>query len=121
MRILLIFLLISILGNAQVPEDIKLNSAKIQMFEPYIAFKHTDFKTWKENNKLIYWKELWYYTESFYVKRNYLKDGEVLNESIVDISRFEYLRKESEESIVELTGFKDVIVLIPNNKLIYKP
>ncbi len=70
---------------------------------------------------MLYAKEMWYYTESFYVKRNYNNEGITLDESIIDISRFESQRKENEEAIVTLPGFKDVIVLIPNNKLIYKP
>ena len=44
-----------------------------------------------------------------------------LDESIFDVSRFESYRKEDVESIITFPGFKDVIVLLPNNKLIYKP
>jgi hypothetical protein len=64
---------------------------------------------------------MWYYSESFYVKRNALNEGVTLNEEIVDISRFESQRKENEEVTVTLGGFKDVIVLLPAKNLIYKP
>ena len=122
MRIILFFLLlISSVCKAQVDTDFKLDAAKAKKFIPYLAFKHENFNEWKNNNKMLYHKELWYYTESFYVKRNYFAKGETLDESIIDISRFEQFRKETDESIVEIPGFKDAIVLIPNNKLIYKP
>lgn len=105
-------------------EKIKLNPEKIIKFGPYVEYKHggkEDFPKWKENNKLLYTKEMWYYTESFYVKRNHLNEGIVLNEEIIDISRFEAQRKEDVETIVVLPGFKDVLVLMPAKDLIYKP
>jgi len=104
--------------------DLKLNPEKVKKFLPYVEYKHggtTGFPAWKETNKLQYTKEMWYYSESFYVKRNYLNEGIALNEEIIDISRFESNRKENEEAIVVLPGFKDVLVLLPANKLIYKP
>lgn len=104
-------------------ENIKLDMNKVSKFEKYMEFKHggpQHYPTWKKNNKLQWTKEAWYYSESFYVKRNYFQTGEVLDESIIDISRFENHRKENEEAIVELPGFRDVIVLLPENKLIYK-
>lgn len=119
----LFFVLIGISVNAQVHE-IKLNPEKVQKFTPFVEFKHggaTGFPEWKANNKLQYTKEMWYYTESFYVKRNHLNEGITLNEEIIDISRFEQHRKQDEEAIVVLPGFKDVLVLIPAKKLIYKP
>ena len=75
----------------------------------------------KKNKPHEYLKELWYYSESFYVKRDYLDEGVSLDESIIDITRFESSRKSTEESIVILPGFKDVLVLFPLNQLIYKP
>lgn len=104
-------------------QNIKLDMNKVSKFEKYMEFKHggpQHYPTWKNNNKLQWTKEAWYYTESFYVKRNYFQTGEILDESIIDISRFENHRKENEEAVVELPGFKDVIVLLPENKLIYK-
>ena len=70
---------------------------------------------------MLYAQEMWYFSESFYVKRDHLSSGIVLNEEIIDISRFESHRKDNEEAIVELLGFKDVLVLLPKSKLIYKP
>jgi hypothetical protein len=104
-------------------QEIKLNPDKVAKFEKYMEFKHggTNFyPQWKATNKMLWAQEMWYYTESFYVKRNYLAEGNVMDESILDVSRFENQRKENEEAIVTFPGFKDVIVLLPNNKLIYK-
>jgi hypothetical protein len=103
-------------------DDIKLNPDKVQKFTPYLAARHgggDDFLKWKENNKMLYAKEMWYFTESWYVKRNYTGEGVVLNEEITDITRFEHLRKENEEVILTFPGFKDALVLLPANQLIY--
>lgn len=75
----------------------------------------------KKNKPHEYLKELWYYSESFYVKRNHLQEGVTMDESMIDITRFESSRKEGEEAIILLPGFKDALVLLPINKLIYKP
>ena len=94
------------------------------MYLPYVEWKHggkENFQEWKNQNTVLYYKEIWYYSESFYVKRDHLNQGVVLNEEIIDISRFESARKENEEAIVVLPGFKDALVLLPLNKLIYKP
>lgn len=94
------------------------------MFLPYLAVRYggmIGIEEWKKNNRLLYFKELWYYCESFYVRRNYLSEGISMDEGMIDITRFESQRKENEEAIVVLPGFKDVLVLLPNNKLIYKP
>jgi hypothetical protein len=122
-HVIFFFLFISSVAISQTTE-IKLNPEKVKLFSPYVEFKHggqQGFPAWKENNKLLYAQEMWYYSESFYIKRNHLNEGITLNEEIIDISRFENQRKQNEENIVELPGFKDVIVLIPGNKLIYKP
>jgi hypothetical protein len=108
---------------AQV-EEIKLNAEKVKQFTPYLQVRHggvEGFEKWKSVNKLQYTKEMWYFSESFYVKRNYSPGGERLDESMIDISRFEQHRKENEEAIVPMPGFKDALVLIPASKLIYKP
>ena len=111
-----------------------VSPTKEATYSKYVESNHgmnQNFTTWKQNNKFLYIKEIWYYTESFYVKRNFYSDGSVsidgtlntfsIDETQIDISRFEYQRKESEESIVTIPGYKDVIILLPNNKLIYKP
>lgn len=116
-------LVLSLVYFAKGQENIKLDMNKVSKFEKFMEFKHggpQHYPTWKNNNKLQWTKEAWYYTESFYVKRNYFQTGEILDESIIDISRFENHRKENEEAVVEILGFKDVIVLLPENKLIYR-
>jgi len=104
--------------------DIKLDPVKVEKYSPYVKYKHSwgdGFETWKENNKLLFAKEMWYYTESFYIKRDHFQDGVVLNEEIIDVSRWENQRKQNEETIIRVVGFKDALVLIPGNKVIYKP
>jgi len=103
--------------------NLKPNPEKEKKFSPYIEWMHggkENFAAWKSANTLQYYKELWYYSESFYVKRNYFNEGVELNEEIIDISRFENQRKENEEVVVTLSGFKDVLVLLPASKLIYQ-
>ena len=120
------FIFFYVFSEAQItsPNDLKPNAEKEKKFLPYVAILHggiEKLEAWKQENTYQYFKELWYYTESFYISRNYLKEGLVLNEEIIDISRFEFNRKQSEESIVIIPGFKDVLILYPSNKLIYKP
>lgn len=125
MKTKIIFSIASLLSGVLLhsQDNIKLDMNKVSKFEKYMEFKHggpQHYPAWKNNNKIQWTKEAWYYSESFYVKRNYKNEGIELDESIIDISRFEKYRKENEEAIVELPGFKDAIVLLPANKLIYK-
>lgn len=93
-------------------------------FSKYIEYKHSftqNFSEWKKENKFLYIKEMWYYSESFYIRKGISAEGNSMDESMIDISRFENYRKENEESTIILPGFKDAIVLLPNSKLIYKP
>ena len=62
---------------------------------------------------------MWYFSESFYIKRNVNSEGITLNEASIDISRFDDVRKKSEETTVPMVGYKDVIVLLPIDKLFY--
>jgi hypothetical protein len=104
--------------------DFQPDPVKESKYSPYLAARHGGteaLQEWKKNNTIQYYKELWYFTESFYIKRDHLAEGVVLNEEIIDVSRFEDLRKQAEESIVILPGFKDAMVLLPENKLKYKP
>lgn len=110
--------------SQQQLQEIKLNPEKVKMFLPYLEWKHgghQKFESWKSTNKMLYVQEMWYYSESFYVKRNVATEGQVLDESIIDITRFESNRKQDEEALVDLPGFRDAIVLIPASQLIYKP
>jgi hypothetical protein len=98
------------------------NDKRSQKFENYVWAKHGsafDFNYFKENNKIEYLKELWYYSQSFYVKRNHFQSGETMDETMIDISRFDSTRKEDSEEIITISGFKDVIVLLPKNKLLF--
>ncbi|MBL7902964.1 MAG: hypothetical protein JNK73_13285 [Bacteroidia bacterium] len=118
-----LFLLLSSSGFSQI-NSLEIDPVKEKMYSPYMLWRHQGAEglaEFKKNKPHEYLKELWYYSESFYIKRNHLKTGETLDVSIIDISRFEHLRKQEEESMVELPGFKDVIILLPINKLIYKP
>ncbi len=112
-------------GNSKVEKPIILDSNKVKIFIKYPQFKHDvysgGFYQWKAEHPALYLKEMWYYTESFYVKRDYLPDGITLPESSIDITRFESHRQANFETIVTLPGFKDVLVLIPGKDLIYKP
>jgi hypothetical protein len=122
--ILGMMMVMSFFSFSQDVSEIKLNPEKVKMFTPYLQVRHggiQGLETWKSTNKLLYAKEMWYFSESFYVKRNAHPDGQVLDPSFIDISRFESHRKQDEEAIVDMPGFKDVLVLMPASKLIYKP
>lgn len=109
--------------SAQV-NSLELNPEKERKFTPYMLYRHQGSEglaEFKQKHPHEYLKELWYYSESFYIKRNYFKQGAELDDAIIAINRFEDSRKEDEEAVVILPGFKDVLVLLPNNKLIYKP
>jgi hypothetical protein len=100
------------------------NPEREKMFLPYLAVRHGGLPTieeWKKNNTVQYYKELWYYTESFYVKRNYFSEGITMDESMIDVSRFEADRKEDTEFVIALPGHRDAIVLLPANKLKHNP
>ena len=95
------------------------NDTQAQKFEPYLVAHHGvgfDIDSFKTNNKIEYYKELWYYSKSFYVKRNFYPTGITLDETIFDVFRFEDKRSESEEVIITLDAFKDVIILLPRNQ-----
>lgn len=118
-----LFLSLSFLSQSQVSE-IKLNPERVKMFTPYVEWKHggkEKFESWKSTNKLLYTKEMWYYSESFYIKRNVHAEGQFLTDSYIDVSRLENQRKQDQEVVIDMPGFKDAVVLIPGNQLIYKP
>jgi hypothetical protein len=119
----LLVVMFSQCGFSQV-NSLEIKPEKEALFTPFMIPYHggaeglAEFKKEKPHD---YLKELWYYSESFYVRRNYFESGAVMNESMIDINRFEMNRKDSEEAIVILPGFKDVLVLLPGNQLIFKP
>jgi hypothetical protein len=105
-----------------VNTNITLDAVKVSKFEKFLAVRHSDtqdFATWKSQNILQYTKEMWYFSESFYIKRNVLSEGGTLNEQGIDITRFDKTRSQTQEVEVQLPGFKDVIVLLPENQLLY--
>jgi len=117
------FLFVATCGQSQA-HSLKLNPEKEKAFSPYMVARHggtEGLAEFKKNKPQEYLKELWYYSESFYVKRNHLSEGVSLDESIIDISRFESNRKSNVESLVVLPGFKDALVLMPADKLLFKP
>lgn len=127
-KIITIFIFVFICGTAytQVADinDFRPDLEKEKKYLPYIAVWHgglDNIEDWKKNNTVLYFKELWYYTESFYIKRNHLPDGAVIDDAMIDVSRWESLRDEEQEKIVLLDGYKDALVLIPGNKLKFKP
>lgn len=110
--------------NALEADALKPNPAREKMFLPYLATRHGGLigvESWKQENTVQYYKELWYYCESFYVKKDAFTDGVSMDEGAIDISRYESYRKKDEINEVKLPGFKDALVLLPLNKLIYKP
>lgn len=120
--LLCVLMSMSFMSFSQDWSKAKLDPIKEKKYLPYMELKHggpAEFPTWKENNKYQYIKEMWYYSESFYVKRNHLSKGVALDESIFDVSRFENQRKQNEETIIVLDGFKDAIVLKPAKDLFY--
>lgn len=104
--------------------ELKYDHQAEEKFGIYVEMNHQmdgNFTTWKSENKIQYLKELWYQSKSFYIKRNVNSEGITMNEALIDIGRFESSRLIDSEAIVNIPGFKDVIVLLPTNKLIYKP
>jgi hypothetical protein len=127
---LFVLLLLAGSANAQISssnnQDLVLDPVKVAQFEPYVTVRHAYYEPggysgWKADNPEQYLKEMWYWSESFYFKKDYLSSGTSLPGRSIDISRFERKRKPNEEVIIVLPGFKDALVLLPSSKLIYKP
>ncbi|MBK6521187.1 MAG: hypothetical protein KBG47_13675 [Bacteroidia bacterium] len=122
---LILMMGMSLLSFSQDFSKIKLDPEKVKKFEIFLIASHGNdipsFQQWKESNKYDYVKQMWYFSESFYIKRNVKAEGISMDETGLDISRFEKNRKATEEAIVEVPGYKDVIVLLPADKLFYKP
>jgi len=118
-------LLIAFFGVLRAQESFFVPTEEIEKkYAPYVMIGHqnlTVFEEFKKSDRPKYLKELWYYSQSFYIRRNVFEKGVEMNDAIICISRYENLRKEKEEAVVTIPGFKDVLVLLPTNKLIYKP
>ena len=101
LTLIFLFFTLSISSFAQVSNTdlLKPDPEKEKKFLPYLAVRHgglSKIDDWKKSNTYLYYQELWYYSESFYIERNHLESGAVLNEEIIDISRYEGSRKENE-------------------------
>lgn len=71
------------------------------------------FEAFKTNDPVRYYTELWVISESFYVRKDEFATGVELDETIIDIRRFEQYRLADTEAIVPLEGFKDALILKP--------
>ena len=125
LKAVLLFFTITFWFNKLISQTNSLQptTEKEAKFNPYMLARHQGTEglaEFKKNHPHDYLKELWYYSESFYVKRNHLAEGVAMDEGMIDISRFENYRLETKEYILILPGFKDAMVLLPLNKLIYK-
>lgn len=109
--------------KAQV-NSLELNLEKEKMYTPYMMWRHSGSEglaEFKKDRPHDYLRELWYYSESFYIKRDYFQVGASIDPAMIPIDRYESSRLESKEAVVVLPGYKDVLVLLPINKLIFKP
>jgi len=124
--IIALFMMAFAAGFSQDADKFKLNPEKVSKFQIYLAHYRgytagtQAFEDWKANNKMLYTKEMWYFSESFYIKKNAYSEGENMDESVIDVSRFENLRKENEEMVIKIDGIKDAVVLIPGKDLLHK-
>lgn len=130
MKKLILVIILSIMSmftaKSQINDFVEFKPDYIteQIFEQYVHTLHMfeqNWTTWKQENKVQYAMELWYYGKSFYIKRNVLSEGIKIDESMIDVSRFESSREESTEAIILIPGFRDAIILLPIEKLIYNP
>lgn len=118
-------LMMSVTAFSQQPDwsKVKIDPVKEKKFLPYVETRHGGpelFAKWKAENKFQYVKEMWYMSESFYVKKDHLSEGIALDIAIIDVVRLEDQRKENEEVIITFGGFKDAVVLLPTSKLFYQ-
>src|SRR5574343_423196 len=99
MKNIIIFVFLFLMGGLY-SQNITLDSNRVNIFIKYLKFNHSfengGFETWKANNPDLYLKEMWYYSESFYIKRNHFTDGVTMNEGSIYIPRFEKHRKDTE-------------------------
>ena len=135
MKKLLLLITLSLLTISSIKSQtidlgkLRVDPIKEKMYSPYVEYRHgfdadvitRSFQKWKEDNKYQYLKELWYYSESFYVIHHVNDEGITIDESTIDISRFDSVRDLTNEVSIPLNGagFNDTIVLLPINKLLF--
>lgn len=124
--VLFCFVFISALTKAQQadPAIYTPDPNKTVKFEKYLATKHggpEGLESWKLSNRVLYFKELWYYCESFSVVRNHRSDGISLTEEFIDVSRYEYMRAEDRDTVILLPGFRDGLKLTARKDLLHLP
>jgi hypothetical protein len=121
--IVVTFSLLSLSFRAQT-SALEIAPEKERLYSVFMLGRHGGIEglaEFKKTHPHEYLTELWYQAESFYIKRNVRKDGQRMDESGIDIVRFEKFRKENEEYIVPMEGFKDELILLPESKLLFKP
>ncbi|HQQ95325.1 MAG TPA: hypothetical protein PLQ93_12265 [Bacteroidia bacterium] len=109
--------------RAQV-NGLQIDPVKEKMYRPYMLWRHQGeegLEAFRKEHPHAYMQELWYYSQSFYIKRNYLQEGAELDASIIAIDRFESQREDDTEKLIILPGFRDALVLLPSRSLLYKP
>lgn len=93
-------------------------------FLPFLATRHggpQGLQQWKEENQILYFKELWYFTESFEIVHGHSLSGARFDESGVDITRFEHLRLNDRDTILTMPGFSDGLRLFARKSLLHLP
>jgi hypothetical protein len=110
----------SLAQNSTIP---KLDQAKVEPLLPFVISIYggdAAFNDWKKDHPEEYQKFMWYMTESYELRRNYYNEGYTLD-GVIDVRRYEHLRKKDEAFVVTFPHFRDAIVLLPESKLLYKP
>jgi hypothetical protein len=123
-----VLVLLFMLGyqSIQAQANIKIDKIKEQDILPLVEVSYFEndrakLAEWKKSHEREYLELMWYLTESYRIERNYFQEGVTLDQTFIDVRRHEHLRKKDEEHVVVLPNFRDVIVLIPESKLLYKP
>jgi hypothetical protein len=104
--------------------DFTPDPVKVQMYYPYLVAHHGGaeaVEALKQSDRFLYFRELWYYTESFSIVENYSAQGTSMSADQIDITRFESQRKYDEAVIITIPGFRDAIRLLAGKDLLHKP
>lgn len=116
--------LIMVLGISCFSQHaLQFDSKTVDAYTPFLLSVHNgpeSLSAFKRQYPHEYLLQLWYFSSSFYIRE--LKDspGPKINAGLIDIRRFEHLRKEDSEVIIPLNGFSQEAVMLPANRLLYK-